>query len=520
MPLPIEDYALIGNTHAAALVGRDGSIDWLCLPRFDSAACFCGLLGTPENGRWLIRPTGAVRKTRRRYRKGTLLLETDFELESGAVRITDCMPYWDGRSDVVRLVEGLRGRVEMETEVAFRFDYGAVVPWVQRTDDGIVATAGPDSVVLRTSVALHGEDHHSRGRFEVAEGERVAFTLTHFPSHEPPPSPIDPGPVCEATADWWREWSARSTYDGEYPEAVERSLITLKALTYAPTGGIVAAPTASLPEALGGSRNWDYRFCWLRDATFTLYALLIAGYVDEARAWREWLLRAAAGRPQDLQILYGVAGERRLSEEEIDWLPGYEGSRPVRVGNAAHTQIQLDVYGEVFDALHLARRAKLEPSAHAWDLQCVLLNFLESSWGKPDNGIWEVRGPKRHFTHSKVMAWVAFDRAVKSLQRYSLGGPLERWEKIRDDIHAEVCARGFHSDRGCFVQEYDGDKLDASLLMMPLVGFLPADDVRIRGTVEAIQRELVVDGLVLRYALDHDLDDMDCPEGVFLPCSF
>ncbi len=520
MPLPIEDYALIGNTHAAALVGRNGSIDWLCLPRFDSSACFCALLGEPRHGRWLIAPKAPVRRVSRRYRKGTLLLETEIETAEGAVLITDCMPSWKGHSDIVRLVRGLRGRVTIETEIAIRFDYGSLIPWVRKIEGGITATAGPDSLVLRTQVPLHGEDHLTRGEIEISAGQTVSFTLSHFPSHEPPPPPADPLTLCEETANWWLDWSGRSSYTGRYADAVERSLITLKALTFAPTGGIVAAPTTALPERLGGNRNWDYRYCWLRDATFTLDVLLTAGYVEEARAWREWLLRVAAGRPQDLQILYGVAGERRLSEQELDWLPGYEGSKPVRIGNAAHLQLQLDVYGEVFDALHLARRARLEPSPHAWDLQRVLLDFLESAWRQPDNGIWEVRGPRRHFTHSKVMAWVAFDRAVKSLKHFKLDGPQARWKAIRNEIHAEVCRRGFDAERGTFVQEYGGQALDASLLMLPLVGFLPPTDQRVRGTLAAVERNLLVDGLLLRYPLDHDLDNLPCGEGVFLPCSF
>jgi GH15 family glucan-1,4-alpha-glucosidase len=520
MALRIEDYALIGNTRAAGLVGRDGSLDWLCLPRFDSAACFCALLGEPKHGRWLIAPKQPVRRVSRSYREGTLVLDTEIETETGAVRVTDCMPHWEGRSDVARLVQGIRGKVEMQTEIIIRFDYGAVVPWVKRADGGFIATAGPDSIEVRSEVPLRGENYTTGAAFEVSKGQSFSFVLTQFPSHERAPLPIDPRAACETTEAWWRNWSRQSTYDGDYASAVERSLITLKALTYSPTGGIVAAPTTSLPESLAGARNWDYRYCWLRDATFTLYALLIAGYGDEARAWREWLLRAAAGRPQDLQILYGVAGERRLSELELDWLPGYEGAAPVRVGNAAHSQRQLDVYGEVFDALHLARRAELEPNPEIWDLQRVLLDFLESAWSEPDDGIWEMRGPQRHFTHSKVMAWVAFDRAVKAVQRSKLDGPREHWEEIRDRIHAEVCRRGFDTEQRSFVQEYGGKALDASLLMLPLVGFLPPDDERMVGTVEAVQRHLLVDGLVMRYAPDRDVDGLSAGEGAFLPCSF
>jgi GH15 family glucan-1,4-alpha-glucosidase len=521
LPLPIEDYALIGNTRTAALVGRDGSIDWLCLPRFDSAACFAALLGGEQHGRWLIAPAEAIRSVRRAYRPSTLILETDVETDGGRVRVTDFMPHWEGRSDVVRLVRGLRGRVRMRTEFTIRFGYGEVVPWVQARDGGLLATAGPDAIAFRTLIPLQGgDDYTTRAKFDIAAGQVAAFTLSYFPSHERAPLPLDPEAACADTAAWWRDWCERSTYDGHYADQLARSLITLKALTYSPTGGIVAAPTSSLPERLGAGRNWDYRFCWLRDATFTLYALLTAGYTDEARAWREWLLRTAAGRPEDLQIVYGIAGERRLTEYEIPWLPGYEGSAPVRVGNAASTQRQLDVYGEVFDALHLTRRAGIEPGGHAWELQRVLLDFLESAWDEPDNGIWEVRGPRRQFTHSKVMAWVAFDRAVRAIRRFQLEGPQERWERIRDRIHEEICRCGYDAGRRSFMQEYGGKALDASLLMLPLVGFLPADDERVRGTVEAIERELTRDGLVLRYSPDHDVDGLPPGEGVFLPCSF
>ncbi len=520
MPLPIEDYALIGNTRTAALVGRNGSIDWLCLPRFDAPACFCALLGTPDHGRWQIAPTEPVRHSRRSYREGTLVLDTEIETESGAVRITDFMPLWEGRYDLVRLVQGLRGRVPMRAEITIRFDYGRSVPWVKRVSGGIVALAGPDALELRSQIPHEGDDYVTRADFEVAAGQSHSFALTYFPSERAPPLPIDPYAACDLTQRWWRDWSGRSTYSGRYASAVERSLITLKALTYAPTGGIVAAPTTSLPECLGGSRNWDYRYCWLRDATFTLYALLIAGYVEEARAWREWLLRAAAGRPQDLQILYGLSGERRLSELELGWLPGYEGSFPVRVGNAAHAQRQLDVYGEVFDALHLVRRTALEPSAQAWELQRVILDFLETAWTEPDNGIWEVRGPQRQFTHSKVMAWVAFDRAVKAVDRFRLEGPKARWEALRDQIHEEVCRRGFNAERRSFVQEYDGQALDASLLMLPLVGFLPIGDERVLGTLDAVARDLTRDGFVMRYLPDQEVDGLPPGEGAFLPCSF
>ncbi|MCB2021877.1 MAG: glycoside hydrolase family 15 protein [Burkholderiaceae bacterium] len=520
MPLPIEDYALIGDCHAAALVGRDGSIDWACLPRFDSGACFAALLGDPGHGRWLIAPSGETRAVQRRYLDGTLVLETTFETAGGAVRLLDCMPPARDRRDIVRVVEGVRGTVAMRMELVIRFDYGSVVPWVRRVGDAVLATAGPDSLELRATVPTHGENMTTVAAFDVAAGERVSFTLNHHPSHEKGPPPIDAETALAATERDWRQWSRHCTSDGPWRDAVVRSLLTLKALTYAPSGGIIAAPTTSLPEQAGGVRNWDYRYCWLRDATFTLNALLLAGYKDEAIAWREWLLRAAAGRPEDLQVLYGITGERRLDERELDWLPGYQGAAPVRVGNAAVDQLQLDVYGEVMDTLHLARCAGLDPESSAWRIQCALLSFLESNWQEPDEGIWEIRGPRRHFTHSKVMAWVAFDRAVKAVERFGLDGPVERWRKLRDEIHAEVCESGFDAERNTFVQSYETKCLDASLLLIVLVGFLPAEDERVRGTVEAIERELVVDGLVQRYATTAALDGLPPGEGVFLPCSF
>jgi len=519
MQLPIEDYALVGNTRTAALVGRDGSMDWLCLPRFDSGACFAALLGDEQHGRWSIAPLGKV-GTSRAYRPSTLVLETDFETSSGAVRLVDCMPTRTGRTDVVRVVQGLRGRVDMRMELRVRFGYGSTIPWVRRLDGGLAAVAGPDALEVRSRVPMQGRDFATIAEFSVAEGQIVPFTLTYFASHEPPPVPIDPWASCDATATWWREWVKRSAYDGRWPEAVERSLLTLKALTYAPTGGIVAAPTTSLPEALGGARNWDYRYCWLRDATFTLYALLIAGYHAEAAAWREWLLRAAAGRPQDLQIMYGLAGERRLNEWEADWLPGYQGAKPVRIGNAASDQFQLDVYGEVMDALHLTRRGALDKIEQGWDLQRVLLDFLETAWQRPDSGLWEMRGPPQHFVHSKVMAWVAFDRAVKAVERFGLEGPCERWRATRRQIREEILSRGFSVERRAFVQAYGSQRLDASVLMMPLVGFLPASDERMRGTVAAIRRELELDGLVLRYSGNGENDGLPPGEGAFLPCSF
>ncbi len=520
MPLPIEDYALIGDCHTAALVGRDGSIDWLCLPRFDSGACFAALLGDPGHGRWLIAPTGEVLDTRRKYREGTLILETEFETAAGAVRIIDCMPLSNERWDVLRIVEGLRGSVDMCMELVARFDYGSIVPWVRRPDHALLLTAGPDTLELHTPVEVRGENMKSVAEFSVSAGERTHFRLNYRPSHEPTQRAIDPEKTLRATETEWRAWSDRCDYKGRWREPMLRSLITLKALTYAPTGGMVAAPTTSLPEQLGGVRNWDYRYCWLRDATFTLNTLLLAGYQEEAMAWREWLLRAAAGSPEDLQILYSVTGERRLDEIELDWLPGYQGAAPVRVGNAASKQFQLDVYGEVMDTLHLARGAGLEPDLAAWDIQVVLLEFLEKNWREPDEGIWEIRGPRRHFTHSKVMAWVAFDRAIKDAELYGLKGPHVRWKQQRAAIHAQVCESGFNAQRNTFVQSYGSPHLDASLLLIPQVGFLPADDVRVRGTIAAIERELLAGGLVQRYSTDTDVDALPPGEGTFLPCSF
>lgn len=520
MPLPIEDYALIGDCHTAALVGRDGSIDWLCFPRFDSGACFAALLGEPGHGRWLIAPAAEVRSIRRKYRDGTLILETEFETNEGAVRIIDCMPLSDERWDVLRIVEGLSGRVAMRMELIIRFDYGSIVPWVRRADDTLLATAGPDTLELHTKVDVRGEDMKTVAEFHVSKGERTHFSLNYRPSHEATQQAIDAEQALTATENGWRKWSERCTYQRRWRDAVVRSLITLKALTYEPTGGIVAAPTTSLPEQQGGVRNWDYRYCWLRDATFTLNALLLAGYHEEAVAWREWLLRAAAGSPEDLQALYSVTGARRLDEYEVGWLPGYRGAVPVRVGNAASKQFQLDVYGEVMDTLHLARAAGLEPEPHAWQIQMALLKFLESNWQQPDEGIWEIRGPRRHFTYSKVMAWVAFDRAVKDVEAFGLDGPVERWRQVRDAIHAQVCELGFDARRNAFVQSYGSPHLDASLLLIPQVGFLAPDDLRVRGTVDAIARNLVVDGLVLRYSTATDVDSLPPGEGTFLPCSF
>ena len=524
MPLPIEDYALIGDCHTAALVGRDGSIDWLCFPRFDSGACFAALLGAPAHGRWLIAPAAEVHSVRRKYRDGTLILETEFETHEGAVRITDCMPLSHERWDVLRIVEGLNGRVAMRMELIMRFDYGSIVPWVRQLDGALLATAGPDTLELRTRVAVRGENMKTVSEFHVSKGERTSFALNYRPSHESAQPALDPEQALLATEHTWRNWSERCTHQGRWHDAVVRSLITLKALTYAPTGGIVAAPTTSLPEQKGGVRNWDYRYCWLRDATFTLNALLLAGYHEEAAEWREWLLRAVAGSPHDLQILYSVTGERRLDEYEVGWLPGYDGADagavPVRVGNAASRQFQLDVYGEVMDTLHLARTAGLGPEPAAWRIQVALLEFLESTWQQPDDGIWEIRGPRRHFTHSKVMAWVAFDRAVKDVEAFALDGPVARWRQVRDAIHAQVCAAGYDARRNTFVQSYGSQHLDASLLLIPQVGFLPPDDPRVRGTLDAIEHNLVMDGLVLRYSTATNVDALPPGEGTFLPCSF
>jgi GH15 family glucan-1,4-alpha-glucosidase len=521
MPAPIEDYALIGDCETAAIVARVGSIDWLCWPRFDSGACFAALLGGPQHGRWRIAPVDPDARISRRYRDGTLILETEFETADGTVTLIDFMPPRDGASDLVRIVVGRRGRVTVRAELILRFDYGSVVPWVTRLDGGTLrAIAGPDMVVLRTDVALRGEGLSTVGEFTVAAGETVSFVLTYGPSHEPVPRPTPPAAALDDTEAFWREWSGRCSYRGVWAEPVLRSLVTLKALTYAPTGGIIAAPTTSLPEQLGGSRNWDYRYCWLRDATLTLLTLMDAGYYEEAVAWREWLLRAAAGSPAQIQIMYGLAGERRLPEWEVPWLPGYEGSSPVRIGNGAHDQFQLDVFGEVMDALHQARSGGLSPSAEAWRLQCALVEKLESIWTLPDRGIWEVRGESRHFTHSKVMAWVAIDRAIRGVERFGLAGPLERWRALRARIHDEVCRRGYNPELGAFVQSYGSSQLDASVLLIPLVGFLPPDDPRVRGTVEAIQRRLVMDGLVLRYDTNVTDDGLDPGEGAFLACSF
>ena len=521
--LPIEDYAVIGDLHTTALVGRDGSIDWLCLPHFDSDACFAKLLGDESNGYWRIAPKGNVTSTSRRYREGTLVLETEFETKTGAIRLTDCMPIREDHPQVVRIVEGLSGRVDVRMDLCIRFGYGQVLPWVTRSENLLTATAGPDSVALWTRAETRGEDMTTVSEFMIGEGQQVPFTFTWYLSHELPPRPVDPWYSVETSTAWWEAWSERCTYDGEHRDAVLRSLITLKALTYEPTGGMVAAATTSLPEAIGGNRNWDYRYCWLRDATLTLEALMRGGYHEEAMAWRDWLLRAASGDVSRLQIMYGTAGERRLDEWEVDWLGGYENSKPVRVGNAASGQYQLDVYGEVMSALYTACLFDGVTSRAMWDLQRTLVEFIEQGWKEPDDGIWEVRGPRRHFTHSKVMAWVAVDRAVQTLETWpTLEGPVDRWRKLRDEIHAEVCEKGFNEKRQAFTQYYGSDLLDASILMMPLVGFLPPDDPRVVSTVEAIERELVDDGFVLRYRTsdDGEVDGLTGREGAFLACSF
>jgi GH15 family glucan-1,4-alpha-glucosidase len=520
VPLPIEDYGLIGNTRTAALVGNDGSIDWMCAPRFDSSACFAALLGEPKHGRWRLAPASKVRAVRRAYRHDTLVLETEFESSSGVVRLIDCMPVWNERTDVVRVVEGVRGRVPMRMELIIRPGYGAVTPWVRRVDDALLATAGPDSLELRTPVETQGRNFTTVAEFTVSAGQRIPFVITCFPSHEPRPLPIEADAAIAATERYWRAWCKQCTYEGRWEDAVRSSLIVLKALTYAPTGGIVAAVTTSLPEQIGGVRNWDYRYCWVRDATATLYALMLAGYHDEAREWQRWLLRAAAGHPAELQVLYGIEGERQLTELTLPWLPGYEGSAPVRIGNAAAAQFQLDIYGELMDAMMLGRKAGLGPDADARNLQRALTKFLESNWQRPDRSIWEVRGDPQHFTYSKVMAWVALDRAVKAIEEYKLPGPLERWRKVRARIHAEVCRKGVDPARGAFVQRYGSTDLDASLLMIPLLGFLPRQDPRVRATVEAIERDLTVDGLVLRYQTQERVDGLPPGEGLFLPCSF
>jgi GH15 family glucan-1,4-alpha-glucosidase len=520
MPLPIEDYALIGDCQTAALVGRDGSIDWLCLPRFDSGACFAALLGTPDHGRWLLAPRGEVRKVRRQYRDETLILETEFETPEGTAALIDFMPARDRDPNVVRIVEGRSGRVAMRSELVLRFDYGSIVPWVHRTDCGIAAIAGPDAVSVVSPVPMRGENFTTVAEFEVSPGDRLPFSLSYHPSHRMGNQVADSVGALADTESWWHDWAKRCTYVGPYREAVVRSLIILKALTYEPTGGIVAAPTTSLPEHMGGVRNWDYRFCWLRDATLSLLALLNCGYTDEAGDWRRWLMRAVAGDPSTTQIMYGLGGERRLSEWEVPWLPGYQGSKPVRIGNAAHGQLQLDVYGEVFDALFQARKAGLAPLEDGWNVSRKLLEWLQTAWADPDQGIWEVRGPRQHFVHSKVMAWVAFDRAVKAVEIYEREGPAQAWRDTRDAIHRQVCEFGFDPAMNSFVQAYGSKALDASLLNIPLVGFLPPTDPRVRGTVAAVEKHLMRRGFVARYDTSLTDDGLPPGEGTFLPCTF
>lgn len=526
MPGRIEDYALIGDLATAALVGRDGSIDWLCWPRFDSDAVFAALLGTPEHGRWRIAPDwegGERPHIRRAYRDGTLVLDTEFRTGSGAVRLTDFMNVRDdGVSNLVRIVTGLRGEVAMRGELVLRFDNGRVIPWVSRLPDGtgIRAVAGPDLVVMRTGVPVRGEDMHSVSRFVVKAGESVPFVLSYGASHLPPPPPLDPGERLAETESGWRQWAAGCAGAGPWTDAVRRSVVTLKALTYRPTGGIVAAPTTSLPEKLGGSRNWDYRFCWLRDSTLTLMALLRAGYVEDAAAWRDWLVRAVAGSPDQIQIMYGLAGERRLTQYEADWLPGYEDSRPVRVGNAAYRQLQLDVFGEVANTLYQAHRHGLAFDRQAWSLQHALTDHLAKVWKQPDEGMWEVRSGPEQFTFSKVAAWAAVDRAVRSIEHFGMRGPLKRWRALRQRIHEDVCRRGFDPELGSFTRAYGSGDLDANLLLLPAVGFLPYDDPRVRGTIAAVEKRLLRGGFLLRYATGETLDGLPGDEGVFLACSF
>ena len=518
--LRIEDYALIGDCETAALVGLDGSIDWLCLPRFDSDSCFAKLLGSEENGYWRLAPV-RPRAVERRYRAGTLVLETTFTVDGGRVRITDFMPPKSVHSRIVRIVEGLEGRVEMQSELAVRFEYGISVPWVSRLDDDALSlVAGASMLVLRTSVPLRGQGMRTVGDFTVSQGERKSFVLTHQISYEPEVPAADAFHLVKHSERFWRDWSGRCKAAGPYSDQVLRSLITLKALTFGPSGGIVAAATTSLPEEIGGPRNWDYRFCWVRDATLTLLTLMGAGYYDEARAWRDWLLRAVAGSPGQLQIMYAVSGERRLTEWEVPWLSGYENSSPVRIGNAAHSQLQLDVYGELMDALYQARLGGLRENKRAWAIQCALLGHLKAIWTEPDDGIWEVRGGRKQFTYSKIMAWVAFDRAIKSAEEFGMDGPLEEWRAIRETIHADVCRYGYDRERASFVQVYGEPQLDASLLLIPAVGFVPPEDPRVISTIDAIERELVVDGFVRRYDTKLTKDGLPPGEGMFLPCSF
>jgi GH15 family glucan-1,4-alpha-glucosidase len=517
----IEDYGLIGDCETAALVGRDGSIDWLCWPAFDSEACFAALLGTRRNGRWLIAPADEIIKTSRRYWDNTLILETRFETADGAVALIDFMPPRGNASDIVRLVRGVSGRVKLRMELVIRFGFGADIPWVKKNQDGsgLLAICGQDMTVLRTPVETRGEDLTTVADFWVSEGETIPFVLTYGPSHLPVPKPINPAHALQDTEDFWIEWCSHCTYQGDHRDLVMRSLITLKALTYGPTGGIVAAPTTSLPEKLGGQRNWDYRFCWLRDATFTLLALMNSGYTAEASAWHNWLLRAVAGAPANMQIMYGIMGQRRLLEWEAGWLPGYGDAQPVRVGNAAHAQLQLDVYGELIDAFHQSRMAKLELDEGSWALECAVLEHLAEVWDQPDHGVWERRGDGKHYVSSKVMTWVAFDRGIKSAEKFGFKAPLDRWRKLRDAIYRDVCDMGFDVGQNAFVESYGSQWLDASILLLPAVGFLPASDPRVRGTIEAIEKTLMRDGFVLRHDPRETSDEGQPIEGAFLACS-
>jgi GH15 family glucan-1,4-alpha-glucosidase len=520
LPSRIEDYGLIGDCETAALVGRDGSIDWLCWPAFDSDACFASLLGTHRHGRWLIEPAEEVTGSSRRYWDNTLILETRFETANGVVALIDFMPPRGNASDVVRLVRGVAGKVKLQMQLVIRFGFGADIPWVRRTDNGaLLAISGQDMAVLRTPVETRGEDLTTVAGFEVSEGETIPFVLTYGPSHLPLPKPINPAQALQDTEAFWTDWCSRCTYEGEHRDLVMRSLITLKALTYEPTGGIVAAPTASLPEKLGGERNWDYRFCWLRDATFTLLALMNSGYTEEATAWYNWLLRAAAGSPADMQIMYGIMGQRRLLEWEAGWLPGYEGAQPVRVGNAAHAQLQLDVYGELIDAFHQSRMVALELDRESWALGCAVIEHLADVWDQPDHGIWERRGEPRHYVSSKVMTWVAFDRGIKSAEKFGFDAPLDRWRMLRDEICRDVCERGFDPVQNAFVESYGSQLLDASILLLPAVGFLPASDPRVRGTIEGIEKYMMRDGFVLRHDPREVTDEQQPIEGAFLACS-
>ncbi len=518
----IEDYALIGDLQTSALVRRTGSIDWCCFPRFDSGACFAALLGNPDHGRWQLAPVEPIRRTTRRYRADTLILETVVETDSGAVRMIEWMPPRGVEPDIVRIVEGLSGVVPMRSELVIRFDFGRIVPWVRSIHDATVAIAGPDALCLRSPIKSHGEDMKTVAEFRVATGDRVPFVLTWFPSHEPVPAEVDPEVALTDTVNYWLDWAETFPASGEYHEEIRHSLLVLKAMTYGPTGGIVAAPTTSLPEQLGGVRNWDYRYCWLRDSTLTLTAMLRAGATEEAITWRQWLLRAVAGDPADLQIMYGLAGERRIDERLLEWLPGFEHSSPVRVGNAASQQLQLDVYGEVLNGLYETRRYGGPPDDNAWALSMKLLEWLEAGWRQPDAGIWEVRGPLRHFTHSKVMAWVAFDRAVRAVEEWGRIGPVDRWRALRDEIRADVERHAWSADRGAYTQYYGATEVDASILLLATVGFLPADDPRFVSTVQVVQRELIHEGLLRRYRPDpgHEVDGLPAGEGVFLACSF